>query len=180
MLLDDISHLRRANREWLEGRGRGLKVPSYLRFDGQVGFVRRNFGNHGLKCCNSIFCVGFCCLCCFCQIDVNILLCPTLIACSSEGINYKSIKHKVRNLNIDLATVGQIIGQVLIAKEERVRLDICEKRGFSDLNRDVRVERWGTSSVSLLPSNTRVSLCKWSSHTTSALAWTGTGSSYRI
>ena len=36
LLLDDISHLRRANREWLEGRGRGLKVPSYLRFDGQV------------------------------------------------------------------------------------------------------------------------------------------------
>ena len=27
---------------WLEGRGRGLKVPSYLRFDGQVRFVRRN------------------------------------------------------------------------------------------------------------------------------------------
>ena len=27
----------------------------------------------------------------------------------------------MRNLNIDLATVGQIIGQVLMAKEERVR-----------------------------------------------------------
>ena len=40
LLLDDISHLRRANREWLEGRGRGLKVPSYLRFDGQVGFFQ--------------------------------------------------------------------------------------------------------------------------------------------
>ena len=118
----------------------------------------------------------------FCQTDANILLCLSLIACSSEGINYKSIIYKVRNLNIDLATVGQIIGQVLVAKEERVRLESCEKGGrFLDFNRDVKVERWGTSSVSLLPSNTRVSLCKWSSHTTSALAWTGgTGSSCRI
>ena len=56
------------------------------------------------------------------------MLCLSLIACSSEGINYKSIIYKVRNLNIDLATVGQIIGQVLVAKEERVRLDICEKK----------------------------------------------------
>ena len=40
LLLDDISHLRRANREWLEGRGRGVKVPPYLRFEGQVSSCR--------------------------------------------------------------------------------------------------------------------------------------------
>ena len=36
LLLDDISQLRRANRDWLEGRGTGYKVPAYLRYDGQV------------------------------------------------------------------------------------------------------------------------------------------------
>ena len=35
---------------------------------------------------------------------------------------YVASHYKVRNLNIDLTTVGQIIGQVLIAKEERVRI----------------------------------------------------------
>ena len=36
LLLDDISQLRRANREWLEGRGKGIRVPIYLRYEGQV------------------------------------------------------------------------------------------------------------------------------------------------
>ena len=36
LLLDDISQLRRSNREWLEGRGKGIRVPIYLRFEGQV------------------------------------------------------------------------------------------------------------------------------------------------
>ena len=32
----------------MEGRGRGLKVPSYLRFDGQVGFSPlKNWGKEG-------------------------------------------------------------------------------------------------------------------------------------
>ena len=65
----------------MEGRGRGLKVPSYLRFDGQVGFSPlKNWGKE------------------------------------------RKSSQQVRNLNIDLTTVGQIIGQVLIAKEERVRI----------------------------------------------------------
>ena len=48
----------------------------------------------------------------------------------------------MRNLNIDLTTVGQIIGQVLIAKDERVRIHKKRIQCYIAFNRGAAAERW--------------------------------------
>ena len=85
-------------------------------------------------------------------------------------LKYVASHYKVRNLNIDLTTVGQIIGQVLIAKEERVRI---HKKGYIASNRDAEAERWEISSASLLLSSIPMNLCRWSSPIILVQGWTG-------